>query len=193
MSRVYAVVQAARALWGRVGGGLMAANLAPLIVPKRNFTEKKLKRMIKETDGKIDHYLKQLDQHDKQEAGQKGCESRTAQGEDRTVQSSVARSMKQFKRDLERQRREPNIIDLILSRLCVSSTGWSTAITCRSWWIDKHKLIVEHEVTNEVTDPGATVGNGVEKAQEMLGVTMVEVVADRGYYNGEASNPSSWE
>ena len=29
--------------------------------PKRNFTEKKLKRMIREIDGKIDQYLKEFD------------------------------------------------------------------------------------------------------------------------------------
>jgi hypothetical protein len=38
--------------------------------PKRNFTEKKLRRMIREIDGKINQYLKDLDRQDKEEAGQ---------------------------------------------------------------------------------------------------------------------------
>ena len=36
---------------------------------KRNFTEKKLRRMIREIEDKIDQYLKDLDSQDKQEAG----------------------------------------------------------------------------------------------------------------------------
>ena len=48
----------------------------------------------------------------------------------------------------------------------------------------KHKLVVEHEVTNEVTDQGQ-LSCMAKKAQETLGVQTLEVVADRGYYNGE--------
>jgi hypothetical protein len=42
---------------------------------------------------------------------------------------------------------------------------------------------VEHEVTNEVTDQGQ-LSIMAGKAKEMLGVETLEVVADRGYYNG---------
>jgi len=48
----------------------------------------------------------------------------------------------------------------------------------------KHKLVVEHEVTNEVTDQGQ-LSAMAGKAKAMLGVESLEVVADRGYYNGE--------
>jgi hypothetical protein len=48
----------------------------------------------------------------------------------------------------------------------------------------KHKLVVEHEVSNEVTDQGQ-LSTMAKKAQETLGVKKLEVVADRGYYNGE--------
>ena len=48
----------------------------------------------------------------------------------------------------------------------------------------KHKLVVEHEVTNEVTDQGQ-LSTMAKKAQETLGVQTLEVVADRGYYSGE--------
>jgi transposase len=57
------------------GGELVAidgSKFGAVNSPKRNFTEKKLRRMIKEIDAKIDQYLKQLDQQDKQEAGQRG-------------------------------------------------------------------------------------------------------------------------
>ena len=44
----------------------------------------------------------------------------------------------------------------------------------------KHKLVVEHEVTNEVTDQGQ-LSPMRKKAQETLGVQTLEVAADRGY------------
>jgi hypothetical protein len=48
----------------------------------------------------------------------------------------------------------------------------------------KHKLVLEHEVTNAVTDQGQ-LSTMASKAKELLGVESLEVVADRGYYNGE--------
>src|SRR4030095_10151091 len=54
------------------GGELVAidgSKFGAVNSPKRNFTEKKLRRMIREIDDKIDQYLKDLDRQDKQEAG----------------------------------------------------------------------------------------------------------------------------
>ena len=48
----------------------------------------------------------------------------------------------------------------------------------------KHKLIVEHEVTNDVTDKNQ-LSNMALKAKEMLGVENLEVVADMGYFDGD--------
>jgi hypothetical protein len=54
------------------GGELVAidgSKFGAVNSPKRNFTEKKLRRMIREIDDKIEQYLKDLDRQDKQEAG----------------------------------------------------------------------------------------------------------------------------
>jgi hypothetical protein len=47
----------------------------------------------------------------------------------------------------------------------------------------KHKLIVEVEVTNEPTDQ-AQLSKMALMAKQALGVERLEAVADRGYYNG---------
>ena len=47
----------------------------------------------------------------------------------------------------------------------------------------KHKLIVEHQVTNAVTDMGQLTPIAVA-AKQTLGVAQLEVVADMGYYWG---------
>jgi transposase len=49
---------------------------------------------------------------------------------------------------------------------------------------DKHKLIVEHEVTNEVTDQ-AMLSVMAQRAKATLQVETLEVIADRGYYDGQ--------
>ncbi len=48
----------------------------------------------------------------------------------------------------------------------------------------KHKLIVEHEVTNDVTDKNQLSAMSI-KAKETLGVEQLEVVADMGYFDGD--------
>ena len=49
---------------------------------------------------------------------------------------------------------------------------------------NKHKLIVDHEVTNEVTDqePLATMA---KRAKDTLTTEQIDAVADMGYYNGD--------
>jgi transposase len=48
----------------------------------------------------------------------------------------------------------------------------------------KHKLIVDHDVTHEVTDLGL-LSRMAKSAKEALGVDEMDVVADRGYYDGK--------
>jgi transposase len=45
---------------------------------------------------------------------------------------------------------------------------------------EKHKLIVEHELTNEPTDQGQLAKMAI-RAKQMLGVDELEAVADNGY------------
>lgn len=48
---------------------------------------------------------------------------------------------------------------------------------------EKHKLIVEHEVTQAVTDQHQLVPMAA-RAKQTLGTEKLEVVADMGYYDG---------
>ena len=48
----------------------------------------------------------------------------------------------------------------------------------------KHGLIVEHEITNDVSDQ-AWLAEMAKRAKETLDVDALDVVADRGYYDGD--------
>lgn len=150
--------------------------------PKRNFTQKKLRRMLTEIDGKIEEYLKQLDQQDQQEAGQQGLsperlKEKIGRYKERREQ------YEQIKSNLEQSEESQVSLTDPESRLMRVGHGVEVSYNVQIVVDHKHKLVVEHEVSNEVTDQGQ-LSAMAKKAQERLGVQTLEVVADRGYYNG---------
>jgi len=168
------------------GGELVAidgSKFGAVNSPKRNFTEKKLRRMIEEIDGKIDQYLKELDRQDKQEAGQRALSAE--QLKEKIEQYKQRRAQyEQLKTDLEQSgQRQVSLTDP-QSRSMRVGHGVEVSYNVQIVVDHKHKLVVEHEVVNEVTDQGQ-LSTMAGKAKEMLGVETLEVVADRGYYNGE--------
>ena len=151
--------------------------------PKRNFTEKKLRRMLKEIDGKIQEYLKQLDRQDQQESGQRGLSPEQLKEKIEQYQQRRAQ-YQQIKSNLEQSEESQVSLTDPESRLMRVGHAVEVSYNVQIVVDHKHKLVVEHEVTNEVTDQGQ-LSTMAKKAQETLGVKKLEVVADRGYYNGE--------
>ena len=151
--------------------------------PKRNFTEKKLRRMLKEIDGKIEAYLKELDRQDQQESGQQRLSPEQLKEKIEQYQQRRAQ-YQQWKTDLEGGAESQISLTDPESRSMRVGHGVEVSYNVQIVVDHKHKLVVEHEVTNEVTDQGQ-LSCMAKKAQETLGVQTLEVVADRGYYNGE--------
>jgi hypothetical protein len=150
---------------------------------KRNFTEKKLRRMLKEIDGKIEQYLKTLERQDQQEAEQWGLSSE--QLKEKIERYKERRTQyEQIKSNLEQS--EESQVSLTDPESRSMRVGHAVEISYNVQIVvdHKHKLVVEHEVTNEVTDQGQ-LSTMAKKAQERLGVPTLEVVSDPGYYNGE--------
>lgn len=150
--------------------------------PKRNFTQKKLRRMLKEIDGKIEEYLKQLDQQDQQEAGQRGLSPERLKEKIERYKER-REQYEQIKSNLEQSEESQVSLTDPESRLMRVGHGVEVSYNVQIVVDHKHKLVVEHEVSNEVTDQGQ-LSAMAKKAQERLGVQTLEVVADRGYYNG---------
>jgi transposase len=150
---------------------------------KRNFTGKKLKRMIREIDEKIDHYLKELERHDKEEAGHK---TPTIEGLKEKIERYKQRRGQYQQLENELQQSGESQISLTDPESRSMHVGHEVEVSYNvQIAVDqKHKLVVEHEVVNDVTDQGQ-LSNIAGKAKEMLGSETLEVVADRGYYNGQ--------
>jgi len=151
----------------------------------RNFTQRKLKRQIQGLDQKIDEYLEQLDQADEEE---KDVHKPSAEELREKIEAMKGRRAKL--REMQGQLKESGQSQISLtdpdSRAMPVGGGEATLVGFNvQLSVDaKHKLIVDHDVTHEVTDLGL-LSRMAKSAKEALGVDAIDVVADRGYYDGK--------
>lgn len=149
---------------------------------RRNFTALKLDESIKEVDAKIESYLGQLD-----EADQKEAEVKTPTAEQLKEKIERLRTRKLNYEQMQEQLKQSGESQISLtdpdSRSMRVSQGTDICYNVQTVVDDKHKLIVEHEVTNAPTDQ-AQLSRMAIRAKQTLGVDELEVVADKGYYDG---------
>ena len=150
---------------------------------KRNFNPQKLERAIREIDSKIEGYLKELDQADKEEPQIKPL---TAEGLKAKINQLQDRRQKYQGLAQELQQRGETQISLTDPDSRSMPVGQTTEVCYNVQTVvdAKHKLIVAHEVTNAVTDQGHLAEMAL-RAKATLGVEQLEVVADMGYFDGE--------
>ncbi|HET8669991.1 MAG TPA: IS1182 family transposase [Candidatus Saccharimonadales bacterium] len=148
----------------------------------RNFTDKKLDRAIKEIDKKIQSYLDELDEADEQEA-----DVTTPTAEQLKEKIEELRNRRGKHEQTREQLKQSGHTQISLtdpdSRSMKVSQGTDVCYNVQTVVDSKHKLIVEHEVTNDPTDQ-AQLSKMALRAKQVLGVEGLEVVADRGYYDG---------
>jgi len=150
----------------------------------RNITQRQLKRQLKDLDLKIDTYLLELDERDVSEPD---TPKLTAQELQEKIEALKARRGKLL--DLSQEMEDAGQTQISLtdpdSRSMPAGGGQVTDVSYNVQVTvdEKHKLIVDHEVTNEPTDRNLLHPMAL-RAQEVLGVDHLEVVADMGYSNG---------
>ena len=153
-----------------------------------NFTQAKMKRRLERIDESITRYMEQLVTADRQIAG----------GNDAVPQAKVERlkeKLAKLKEEVARlnainkdlQRSEDEQISLTdPDSRSMATSGKDTGIVgynVQSAVDTKHHLIVAHEVTNVGSDRHQ-LANMAEQARAELGAEKLDVVADRGYYEG---------
>lgn len=147
----------------------------------RNFNEKKLQELMAGIDAKIAHYLQQLDESDHDEPPESGPLTREA------LQEKIAQ-LQERKDDYEELAGQLDEEDKQISttdpeaKLMHTRDGAQVCYNVQSAVDSKHKLIVEHEVTNEPVDY-QQLSSMARSAKETLGVETMNVVADKGYYS----------
>jgi transposase len=149
----------------------------------RNFSEKKLQPLLQHINDRIDAYLKELDAQDIVEA-------QTTKESADTLQENIAQlcSHKGQYEDLLEKLRDSEETQVSLtdpeSRSMKTKQGIDVCYNVQIAVDNKYKLIVEHEVTNEVTDQ-EQLATLAKRAKDTLATGQIEAVAEMGYYNGD--------
>jgi transposase len=148
----------------------------------KNYTIKKLEKLIERLDERIDRYLKELDEGDQEEAD----EARVTVNE---LKEKIERMKEMKKGHIEKkeklEKNEETQISLTDpdSRLMKTAHGGSQVSYNVQMAVDsKHKMIVVAEATNKGNDQGQ-LAEISKQAKEEMGVEKLEVVADGGYYD----------
>jgi transposase len=152
----------------------------------KNFTRAKMKRRLTQIEESVARYLEHLDSADRQEPSLARTTKTTR------LREKLAKLKEEMQRleALERQMlRTPDqqisLTDPDARSMATSGRGSGVVGYNVQAAVDtKHHLIVTHEVTNIGTDR-SHLARVAKDTKAILGAETLEVVADRGYFNGE--------
>lgn len=149
----------------------------------KNFTEAKLEKRIHEIEEKIDRYLKRLETEDEKEKGIKLLSKEELQ-----KKIKILKERKHKYEGLSNQLKESEDTQVSLtdpeSRLMKVKQGHEVSYNAQTSVDDKHHLIAENDVTNECTDQHQLSDIAI-KSKEILEVDQLNVISDKGYYEGD--------
>ena len=147
----------------------------------RNVTRAKMKRRLAEVEASIDRYLDQLASADRAEP----AEDNTQRLEDKVaaLKEEMARLKKLEVRMLEAPDKQLSQTDPDARSMNSRGSGM-VGYNVQSAVDSQHHLIIAHEVTNVGSDRAQLV-KMAKQAKAVLGRDKLDVVADRGYYNGD--------
>jgi transposase len=150
---------------------------------KRNFTAEKLAKALEHIDEKIAEYLQALDTADSQAPPRPDLsvavlQERIAQFRERKQHYEQVQQTLLASGESQISLTDPD------SRLMPVAMGVEVCYNVEVVVDSKHKLIVTHQVTTDVTDQDQ-LAPMAKQAKMVLGVEQVDAVADKGFYNGE--------
>src|SRR5216684_5102855 len=150
----------------------------------KNFTEAKMKRRLEQIDESIARYLSQLDTADRQ--GPTVPEAKTARLKEKIakLREEIRRLNTLNARMMASKDKQILLTDPDARSMATSGKGSGmVGYNVQSAVDTTHHLIVAHEVTNVGTDR-RHLSNMAEQARAEIGAETLDVVADRGYYDG---------
>jgi hypothetical protein len=150
----------------------------------RNFTRNKIKQRIKQIDDSIKRFLFEIASADR-------LETAASEGKAVRLKDKIAKLKKEvaYLNDMEQTAQASPDKQVSLTdpdSRAMATSGRGTGIVgynVQSAVDVVHHLIAAHQVTN-VGNDRSQLANMAKRAQEVLGVESLSVVADRGYYNG---------
>jgi transposase len=151
----------------------------------KNFTEAKMKRRLEQIDESIARYLSQLDTADRQgptvpEAKTTRLKEKIAKLREEIERLNALNAQMMASEDKQISLSDPDARSMATSGKGSGMVGYNVQSAVDT----THHLIVAHEVTNVGTDR-SQLSNMAEQARTEIGTANLDVVADRGYYDGQ--------
>ena len=146
----------------------------------KNFTRAKMKRRLAELEASIDRYLTRLTEVDRTETTNESSQS--MEEKVAALREEMARLKKFEVRMLEAPDKQLSLSDPDARSMTSRGTGL-VGYNVQSAVDSQHYLIVAHEVTNVGSDR-SQLATMAKQAKAVLDRDTLDVVADRGYYNG---------
>src|SRR5438093_2282960 len=150
----------------------------------KNFTEAKMKRRLERIDESIARYLSQLKTADRHgdavpEAKVERLRSKIEKLKEEIVRLNAINAEMMKSEDKQVSLTDPDARSMATSGKDTGVVGYNVQIAVDT----QHHLIVAHEVTNVGTDRHQ-LANMAGQARDEMAVETLDVVADRGYYEG---------
>jgi transposase len=151
----------------------------------KNFSKAKIKARLQQIDASIERYLGEIASTDRREG--KGPEAKTERLESKIA--ALKEEIKTLKKLEVRMLATPDqqISQTDPDARAMATAGRGKAIVgynVQAAVDTEHHLIVAHEVTN-IGNDRSQLANMAVQAKEAIGSGELEVVADRGYFNGD--------
>jgi transposase len=151
---------------------------------ERNFTRKKLSQLMARERAKISEYLEAVAAADEAESEEPELSAAQLQEKIAGLERYLAEH-EALERQLEASGESQVSLTDPDARLMKTAQGSEVSYNVQTVVDSKHKLIVAYEVTNECNDLGQ-LAVMAQQAKEALQVAELTVLADGGYYEGNA-------
>jgi transposase len=151
---------------------------------ERNFTRKKLSQLMARERAKISEYLEAVAEADEAESEEPALSAEQLQEKIAGLERYLAEH-EALERQLEASGESQVSLTDPDAKLMRTAQGSEVSYNVQTVVDSKHKLIVAYEVTNERNDLGQ-LAVMAQQAKEALQVAELTVLADGGYYEGNA-------
>jgi len=168
------------------GGELVAIDGSKFLAVNastKNFSRRKIKVILDEVNEKINRYLSDMDLQDERESGTKDFSAEQLKAKMANL-TKKKEECEAFLKQLEETGEKQISLTDPDSRSMPVGQGTDVCYNLQSSVDQKHHLIAEHDVVNDVTDQ-EQLTRMAKRTKETLGVDKLDVVADKGYYDGD--------
>lgn len=154
---------------------------------QRNYSQARLRALLEEIESKVSSYLGALDQADRQESAGAAAQPELNVTELKQKIAQLQERRAEYQ-ELSKALEESGATQVSLtdpdSRAMSMGQGSTIGYNVQAAVDAKHSLVLDTEITTTTSDLNA-LGTMALKAQEAVGKNDLNVVADKGYYNGK--------